>query len=129
MKKFNKILLVEDDPIDAFLSKSVIEQAEITEEIVLCHDGQEALDCLQTLKDKAIPDLILLDIRMPGMDGFEFLEELRRTYDNNSQFTVVILTSSNHPNDITLSGKFQASYYLVKPITPDKVKKMIERCF
>lgn len=129
MKKFNKILLLEDDPIDSFLGKTVIEQMDITEEIVVCSDGQEGLSCLEMLKDSSSPDLILLDIRMPGMDGFEFLQELQKVYTDEHQFTVVILTSSNHPDDITLSGHFHASYYLVKPITQDKVKKMIERCF
>jgi CheY-like chemotaxis protein len=127
MNKFNQIILVEDDPIDAFLSRRVLEQMEISEKIILCHDGQEALNCIETYKNRSSPELILLDIRMPGMDGIEFLHELRRTYQDN--FTIVILSSSNHPTDIALTGRFQASYYLVKPLTEQKVKKMVERCF
>jgi CheY-like chemotaxis protein len=100
---------------------------EISEEIILCQDGQEALHCIETYNNSSSPDLILLDIRMPGMDGIEFLQELRKTYTD--KHTVVILSSSNHPTDIAMTGKFQASYYLVKPLTEDKVKKMVERCF
>jgi CheY-like chemotaxis protein len=127
MSKFNKILLVEDDLIDAYLSKMVLQQMDISEEIVLCKDGREALHCIETYKDTSSPDLILLDIQMPGMDGIEFLQELRKTYSDN--FTIVILSSSSHPKDIAYAGRYEACYYLVKPLTEEKVKKMIERCF
>jgi CheY-like chemotaxis protein len=132
MKKFNKVLLVEDEDIDAFLSKSVLQQMELSNDIIVCRDGQEALELIDSLAqenklEKAGPELILLDIKMPGMDGLEFLQELRERYEKN--FTVVILSSSNNPNDITQAARFSASYYLVKPITEDKVKKMVARCF
>jgi CheY-like chemotaxis protein len=127
MKKFNKILLVEDDIIDAYLSKMVIEQMQISEEIVICKDGQEALLAIDSYKEDATPDLILLDLKMPGMDGIEFLQELRKSF--TQQFSIVILSSSNHPYDISMSGKYEACYYLVKPLTEDKIKKMVQRCF
>ncbi len=121
MKKFNKILLVEDNDIDAFLSKSIIQQMNLSDEIVVCTDGKEALVELDKYSQTAIPDLVLLDIRMPGMDGIEFLQELSKSYTNN--FTIVILSSSNHPSDIFETGKHKACYYLVKPLTEDKLKK------
>ena len=132
MKQFNKVLLVEDQEIDAFLSKNILQQMEIAREVIVCKDGGQALQVIdsinkETSSAKEPIDLILLDIRMPGMDGFEFLEELRATYQQ--QYTVVILSSSEDPEDLTKAAQFEASYYLVKPLTEDKLKKMVARCF
>lgn len=125
-------MLVEDEDVDAFLSKRILQQMKITDQIIECKDGKEALRVLSSVDnqtDQLInePELILLDINMPTMNGIEFLHELRETYENNS--TVVILSSSENPYDISQFSKYQASYYLVKPITEEKVKKMLERCF
>ena len=132
MKQLNKVLLIEDEEIDAFLSKTILLQMGIANEIIRCKNGEQALELLNSLsKDKSsgqeAVDLILLDIRMPGMDGFEFLQELRETYQQ--QYTVVMLSSSEDISDITKAAQFQAGYYLVKPLTIDKVKKMVARCF
>ena len=132
MKKFNKVLLVEDQEVDAFLGKTILQGMDLATEVILCKDGQQALAYIEELnKEKALQDedldLILLDIRMPGMDGLEFLQELRANFDK--QYTVVIVSSSDNPSDITKAASFQAGYYLVKPLTEDKVKKMVSRCF
>ncbi|QHT70163.1 response regulator [Rhodocytophaga rosea] len=132
MKKFNKILLVEDQDIDAFLTEKVLLMAEVSDSISICKDGEEALTYIQDIcrkknANESIPELILLDINMPRMNGIEFLHELRRKYEKD--FTVVILSSSENPQDVALSAKYNVDYYLVKPITEDKVKKMVERLF
>src|SRR5687768_2736976 len=108
MKKFNKILLVEDQEIDAFLTEKVLLLADVADGISICRDGEEALAyirdiCQQNNMDELIPELILLDINMPRMNGIEFLHELRQKYEKN--FTVVILSSSENPQDIILSAK------------------------
>jgi CheY-like chemotaxis protein len=132
MKQFNKVLLVEDEDIDAFLSKTILQQMGIAKEIILCKNGEQALSVIDTISKESASeqesiDLILLDIRMPVMDGFEFLQELRQNYQQHH--TVVILSSSEDKSDITNAAQFQAGYYLVKPLTEDKVKKMVARCF
>lgn len=132
MKKFNKILLVEDQDIDAFLAEKVLFLADVADSISVCRDGEEALAyirdiCEQNNMHESVPELILLDINMPRMNGIEFLHELRQKYEKD--FTVVILSSSENPQDVALSAKYNVDYYLVKPITEDKVKKMVERLF
>lgn len=131
MKKFNKVLLVEDQYIDAYLTQRVLSHLDIAESISVCRDGQEALELIEFVANSNLkeeePELILLDINMPRMNGFEFLQELREKYESN--FTVVILSSSENPHDILQSAKYKVDYYLVKPITEDKVKKMVERLF
>ncbi|MDO1451780.1 response regulator [Rhodocytophaga aerolata] len=135
MKQFNKILLVEDQDIDAYLSKTVLQQMGLAQEVILCKDGQQALAYIDQLSEEKLLeadkqadlDLILLDIKMPGMDGFAFLQELRQSYQKH--YTVVILSASENATDISQAASFAASYYLVKPLTEDKLHKMISRCF
>lgn len=130
MKKFNKILLVEDQYVDAFLTQRVLSLMDLAESINICKDGLEALQLIESVSandSEGNPELILLDINMPRMNGFEFLHELREKYEKN--FTIVILSSSENPQDILQSARYQVDYYLVKPITEEKVKKMVERLF
>jgi CheY-like chemotaxis protein len=132
MKQFNKVLLIEDEEIDAFLSKNILQHMDVAREVIVCKDGGQALQAIDSITKESDStqqslDLILLDIRMPGMDGFEFLQELRASYQQ--QYTVVILSSSENVEDVTKAAQFEAGYYLVKPLTEDKLKKMIARCF
>jgi CheY-like chemotaxis protein len=123
MDKLNQILLVDDDYVDNFLNKRILENMNLAKEILICVSSTEALEHVKVNH----PELILLDINMPIMSGLEFLEMLQQ--HNNFECPVVVLTSSNHPGDIAKAAELRVSYYLVKPLTEDKVRKMIERCF
>jgi CheY-like chemotaxis protein len=124
---FKQILLIDDDYVDNLLNKQILDRMYLAEEVVTCISGLEALVRVR----ESWPELMLLDINMPGMSGLEFLEELNLLELENepAEHVVVLLTSSNHPDDLTKAAELKANYYLVKPLTEEKIKKMLQRCF
>ena len=135
MKVFRKILLIDDDEITHYLSNSLLEGMEIAEEINYAENGKEGIEyirknCpLETLPEKGCPDLIFLDIDMPVMNGFEFLEELE-TFDKDkfNKLHIVLLTSSVSPKDIKQAANFANSLsgYITKPLTETAVNKVLQ---
>ncbi len=112
-----KILLVEDDPGDQKLIRYSLESQKIASEIIFRDTGEEALSYLDSCKKSGPnnnPDLILLDLNMPGIGGVEFLKTIKKDEDFRT-IPVVILTTSNSAKDIAKSYKLQAAGYIVKP--------------
>jgi two-component system response regulator len=115
------ILLVEDNPDDVELTLRAFRKNNIANNVVVAHDGVEALDYLfcqgiyAERKTSEMPRLILLDLKMPRMDGLHVLERLRA--DERTRLTpVVILTSSKEEQDLTNSYKSGANSYVRKPV-------------
>jgi two-component system, response regulator len=109
------ILLVEDDQSLAQLSKLGLEQVEFTNEVVLAHDGEEAVEYLLAEGREAdeMPCLVLLDLHMPRMDGFGVLRRMRAE-ERTRLVPVVILSSSDHPEDVRTAYEEGANAYLEK---------------
>jgi CheY-like chemotaxis protein len=124
------ILLVEDDLADQKLVKASLRNQRIANDLYVVNSGEEALDFLyhrgNYAKDTSRPELILLDLNMPGMGGKEFLKRIKDD-ENLKQLPVVILTTSDSEMDILDSYKLQASGYVSKPVTLDEFKKVVER--
>lgn len=131
MRKINKVLLVDDDLASNFLNKSVIEKIDFANEIVLKNNGKEAFDYLEKeCQSENFPDLILLDLKMPVMDGFEFLKEFERLcYNLKDNIVVVILASSNNADDYVKLMHMGNYYAVVKPLTIDKLFDIHHRYF
>ncbi len=109
------ILLVEDDPGIAELAKLQLEQAEFTNEVVLARDGVEAVDYLLGGGREAhqMPCLVLLDLHMPRMGGLDVLRRMRS--EERTRFVpVVMLSSSDHPDDVRSAYEEGANAYLEK---------------
>lgn len=127
--KFDKVLLVDDDSINNFLSEEIISGANITEEVVLLTDGQQALSYLNSLKTNESEPiqklLILLDLNMPVMDGFEFLEEFKPE-ELKADFQIVILTSSDNQRDIEKIKAYDIKNFISKPITEEKLLEILK---
>ena len=101
-KKINCILLIDDDKSTNFLHKIIIEETGVSEKVEAVQSGQEALDYLERKKEGVYPkpDLIFLDINMPGMNGWEFLEEYEKLDDNlKGEIMIMMLTTSINPDD------------------------------
>lgn len=113
-----RVLLVEDNPADAMLSREILADSKLHIEISLAANGEEALDFLYGRGQFAgalKPDLILLDLNMPGKDGRAVLTEIKST-ENFKRIPVVILTSSNAERDVIQSYHLGANCYVVKPV-------------
>ena len=120
-----KILLIDDDEIFNFLNKSIIENSGFEGEIGSCSSGKRALaflaDCLQEKIE--MPDIIFLDIQMPAMDGFEFLEEFFKLPENSiSNVKIAMLTSSLNESDKKRSFEYKNVIdFINKPLCETKI--------
>ncbi|MDI1318462.1 response regulator [Flavobacterium sp.] len=127
----DKILCIDDDPITLMLCKKVVERVEFAKEIIIANNGEEAINYFDNLfkermDDDTIiyPKLVLLDLNMPVMDGWEFLETyISRNYHNIFDSTrFIVLSSSIDPYDINRSKTYPIIGFLSKPVT----KAMLE---
>ncbi|OAQ52684.1 chemotaxis protein CheY [Natrinema mahii] len=117
-----RILLVEDNPGDVRLTKEAFKQGRIENDLYVVSDGTEALDFLSRrgeYADAPRPDLILLDLNLPGKDGEAVLEDLKVDPKLRS-IPVIVLTSSRAEEDIVRSYELHANAYLTKPVDPDE---------
>jgi two-component system, chemotaxis family, response regulator Rcp1 len=121
------ILLVEDDPGDQKLIKKSIFDQKISNKLIIMNSAEDALEYLEHSKlgehGYSIPDLVLLDLNMPGMGGKEFLRRLKAD-DALDTIPVVILTSSASEQDILETYKLQAAGYVKKPPTLDDFREV-----
>ncbi|HTJ83248.1 MAG TPA: response regulator [Polyangiaceae bacterium] len=118
MNKPIRVLLVEDNPGDADLTRETLETSKLRMEISVVIDGTQAVAHLlkrPPFEDAPRPDLILLDLNLPKMDGKEVLAEIRR-HDHLRSIPVVILTSSDAEQDIAKTYALGANCYVTKPV-------------
>jgi two-component system, response regulator len=115
------ILMVEDNPSDVRLTQRALEQSRITNRLIVAEDGVEALDYLFATGASAgrdvadLPSLVLLDLKLPKMDGLEVLRQIRADA-RTRRLPVVILTSSQAEQDIIASYDLGANSYIRKPV-------------
>lgn len=120
-----EILLVDDDAVIRLLHRKVIRDSEISATIINCKDGREAAQHLQGKASAEITYLVLLDLNMPVMDGWEFLEECRKNYGHLS-LHVVVVTSSVNKVDYFKAIKYQEVIaFCTKPFKPATWDKLM----
>lgn len=130
MKK--NILLVDDDKIFNFLNEKTITSLGLANEISFASNGQQALELLELYRSgkMKMPDIIFLDLDMPIMNGYEFLEEFAKIeLPNKNAITIVVLTSSADPRDLTRTKELGIKYYYNKPLSRDEIKTLIGQEF
>lgn len=129
----DKILCVDDDPITLMLCKKVVERVEFAKEIIIANNGEEAINYFDALfKERknndtiVYPKLVLLDLNMPVMDGWEFLETyISRNYHNIFDSTrFIVLSSSIDPYDINRSKTYPIIGFLSKPVTKEMLENL-----
>ena len=124
MTALRTILLAEDSPADAEMAIDALKEARLANPIVHVEDGVEAMDYLLRRgafanRDEGLPAVLLLDIKMPRMDGLEVLKEIRNT-EELKRLPVVILSSSREESDLARSWDLGVNAYVVKPVDVDQ---------
>ncbi len=131
-KKLDCVLLIDDDDVSNFLNRRVIECAAITEHIEVKLNGKEALDYLNAVDDEKIPSsdllLILLDINMPIMDGWEFLAAYHKQQQmKQRKANIVMLSTSNNPDDQKRAEGFPfIRGFKSKPLTLEVIEDIVK---
>jgi two-component system response regulator len=119
-----EVLLIEDNPDDAGLAIHALKKINLANSLLHLHDGEEALIYLFSSELTGIPKVILLDLKMPKVDGIEVLRRLKSD-EQRKIIPVVVLTSSKEDTDILESYKLGVNAYIVKPVDYDKFVKAI----
>ena len=128
----NKILCVEDNQIMQNIYRRMIPVAEFAQEVVSVYNGQEAIDYIKkvmTSNGDSFPELIFLDLNMPTMSGWTFLEEIEQLLDSDEEEPrVVIVTSSVDPKDVEKAQKYPSIVdFLSKPLTFEMLEELEQK--
>lgn len=122
--------MIDDDYIFIYATKRILEEVDFCEEIIVFNNGEEALEGLQKISDlgNKLPEVIFLDINMPIMNGWEFLDEVIKLPTNNFEKTLIyIMSSSVDPRDLEKVKKYNiVSNYILKPITPNDLEDVLK---
>ncbi|MBB6610567.1 response regulator [Pontibacter sp. Tf4] len=135
IKLFRTVLLIDDDETTNFLNKRTIIKTINPDQVLVATDGKTALALLKECSDQfekadehCVPDLILLDINMPVMDGFTFLEAYKKLEGlHHEHTTVAILTTSLYHRDISKALNAGITQILTKPLTPVALLELIQK--
>jgi CheY-like chemotaxis protein len=130
--KYNTIMLIDDNEIDNLINQKIIESSSICKNIFTHTGGKSAIEFLKNMEKiaaavpGALPEIIFLDIDMPLMDGFQFLEEFEKLSRETKQYcNIVMLTSSINPQDMSKSKKYDyVKKYVNKPLTQESLSKL-----
>lgn len=130
MKALKSTCIIDDDPIFVFGTKRMMKQLNFSEDILVYENGQDAILNLKKMVDDGIPlpTVIFLDLNMPIMNGWEFLDDFGKIPNPNREHVLVyIVSSSIDPRDIERVEEYRAvSKYMIKPVTPEDLQKIKE---
>jgi CheY-like chemotaxis protein len=120
MNKLGRILLVEDDPKDVELTLTALEEYNLANEVIVARDGEEALEYLYSrgkfkTRFDGNPSVMLLDLKLPKVDGLEVLKQIK-SEEKLRMIPVVVLTSSKEEKDMVASYSLGVNAYVVKPV-------------
>jgi len=126
-----KVLLIDDSEIDNYINKAILSKSEIISEIFVKESGSDALAFLENLMDipGSFPDFIFVDIRMPLMDGFEFMDNYSKLpIEVKSKCKVYVLSSSIDPIDVEKAQNHEdVEMHLTKPLAHHSIDVLIKR--
>lgn len=130
MIKYENVFIVDDDKIYHFIFKNLLKKNNISIKANFFENGFEALQNLEfSIKNNNVPDLILLDLNMPIMDGWQFLEEFKKLkLTHNLSTAIHLVTSSNDILDLTRAKKYKnvITNYYMKPISQEDISKIFD---
>lgn len=127
MKKLKCILLIDDDRLNQFLSDQLLKSLDAAELVAWASNGQEALDCIvKCCKADYRPEVILLDLNMPIMNGFEFLEQYKNLeFPNKENTKIVIVASRATEMEIHRAKLLGIEIFVTKPLSKEKILEFL----
>jgi CheY-like chemotaxis protein len=128
MQQINTVLVVDDDADWCFLAKIILKKAGVGKQIITAQNGLEGIKTLQAIviSGQRLPELIFLDIKMPVMDGFEFLDEITKSTELFPAYTRIFLCSSSiHFKDKERADSYPVAGFITKPLTPEILKSIL----
>lgn len=130
MKQIDTLMMVDDDQVYLYLAKKAILDAGVTRNIMLMYNGRDALDYLEKNRqsETELPELIFLDLTMPVMDGWEFLEEYTQLQPRiGKPIIIYVVSSSISPDDIERARNISTvTDYLIKPVTREMYLEIVK---
>ncbi|MGB7394023.1 MAG: response regulator [Pricia sp.] len=127
--KIQKVCIIDDDPIFVYGTKRIMDEVDFCDEVIVYHDGQEALDGLNEMNQRGeeLPSIIFVDLNMPVMNGWEFLEDFIKIDNHNRDKVIVyIISSSVDPRDLEQIRNYPVvNQYILKPITPEALENVL----
>lgn len=128
-QNFQKIIYIaDDDEDDRMLFFDAVLELQLPAEVTAAEDGIQLLDMLSQAV-KGLPEIIFLDINMPGKNGFDCLEEIRSANGDLKKVKVIMFSTSRNPENIELSYELGADFYAVKPSTFQGLKNLLQKIF
>ncbi|TGE16535.1 response regulator [Hymenobacter elongatus] len=132
MQKLPCVLLVDDDPITNFLNQRLLDELALTDKLLVALNGKEAIALIEEHCPFSVgcPALILLDVNMPVMNGFDFLDAYQQLIGAQQKPSVIImLTTSLHPRDVQRGETLNIAGFLNKPLTKEKIREILHTHF
>lgn len=124
MHKFKHVLLVDDDYVSNFIADHLLNKLNVCNNVSFCRNGDEALKFLKETEE--FPELIFLDINMPVMDGFEFIETFRELNMDSYKTRIIIYTASFTQKDVDMLKSIGFNDFIVKPLTEEKLVNVLK---
>jgi len=128
MKKMTRILLIDDDTITNYINERLITKLGICKEVIVAHNGFEGLAWLRNIinQNNILPDLILLDINMPVMNGIEFLDAFKKfNFKAKRAVKILLLTTSANSQDMEKVKALGINGIVNKPLTEEKIRECL----
>lgn len=123
---FKQAILIDDEQVSNFIARHWLEKNGLAKHVVECSSAQQALEWFAHNQVGESTDLVLLDIHMPDMDGFELLEKVfRAPVSLGKRAYLFLLTSSLYVGDVAQADRFPVAGYLIKPLTEEKLQQIV----
>jgi len=131
MVKINRVCIIDDDPIFVYGTKRLMKEVNFSDTVIVYENGQDGIDGLKEMTNNGenLPSIIFLDLNMPVMNGWEFLEDFAKIPNHKREnVTIDIISSSVDPRDLERIKSYNVvNNYILKPLTPEDLQNVLNK--